>query len=37
VAMVGAKPGDYRDFAEIDRWAESIAAKLHARPRSTRG
>ena len=37
VAMVGAKPGDYRDFGEIDRWAESIAAKLHARPRSARG
>jgi len=37
VAMVGAKPGDYRDFDEIDRWAESIAAKLYARPRAPRG
>ncbi|QTE28406.1 flavodoxin domain-containing protein [Pengzhenrongella sicca] len=37
VAMVGAKPGDYRDFEEIDLWAESIAAKLHARPRAGRG
>lgn len=36
VAMVGAKPGDYRDFEEIDLWAESIAAKLHARPRASR-
>ena len=36
VAMVGAKPGDYRAFEEIDRWAESIAVKLHARPRASR-
>jgi len=35
VALVGAKAGDYRDFEEIDRWAESIA-KAIAPPRAVR-
>jgi len=35
VAVVGAAPGDYRDFEDVGRWAESIAEELahpHAAP-----
>ena len=31
VAMVGAKPGDYRDFEDVDAWAATIAATLGSR------
>lgn len=28
IAEVGAEPGDYRDFEEIERWAQEISAAL---------
>jgi len=30
--MIGARAGDYRDFDEIDRWADSIARDLVSVP-----
>lgn len=37
VATVGAAPGDYRDWDDIDRWAESIAEELRLLARRKAG
>ena len=33
VRMLGVEPGDYRDFADVQRWAGSIAEELASGPR----